>query len=88
MSDASRAARARHHGGGAGDTATAGGRPPRWRSPPRRPWRRWHEVWWGGWGTAGLFTLGNAVTGDSSGQASVGSASGAAGSLVTWLVWG
>jgi hypothetical protein len=89
MSDASRAARARHHarwgrwhGHGRRSAASLAFSP----APPLAPLAR--GVVGRGGGTAGLFTLGNAVTGDSSGQASVGSASGAAGSLVTWLVWG
>ena len=47
----------------------------------------WHDVWRGGLLTAGLFTLGKTAIGYNLGQASVGSAYGAAGSLVVLLVW-
>jgi membrane protein len=48
---------------------------------------RWREVWLGGLITAVLFTLGKTAIGYYLGQASVGSAYGAAGSLVVLLVW-
>jgi membrane protein len=48
---------------------------------------RWHDVWPGGLITAVLFTLGKTAIGYYLGQASVGSAYGAAGSLVVLLVW-
>src|SRR5688572_2186304 len=48
---------------------------------------RWRDVWLGGLVTAGLFTLGKTAIGYYLGQASVGSAYGAAGSLVVLLVW-
>jgi membrane protein len=48
---------------------------------------RWRDVWLGGAVTAVLFTIGKAVIGYYIGQASVGSAYGAAGSLVALLVW-
>jgi membrane protein len=48
---------------------------------------RWRDVWLGGCVTAVLFTIGKAVIGYYIGQASVGSAYGAAGSLVALLVW-
>ena len=47
----------------------------------------WQDVWLGGCITAGLFTLGKTAIGFYLGQASVGSAYGAAGSLVVLLVW-
>jgi membrane protein len=48
---------------------------------------RWRDVWLGGLITATLFTLGKTAIGYYLGQASVGSAYGAAGSLVVLLVW-
>ena len=48
---------------------------------------RWRDVWLGGFVTAVLFTLGKTAIGYYLGQASVGSAYGAAGSLVALLVW-
>jgi membrane protein len=48
---------------------------------------RWRDVWLGAGVTAVLFTIGKAVIGYYIGQASVGSAYGAAGSLVALLVW-
>jgi membrane protein len=48
---------------------------------------RWRDVWLGGLVTAVLFTLGKTAIGYYLGQASVGSAYGAAGSLVVLLVW-
>jgi membrane protein len=48
---------------------------------------RWRDVWLGGLVTAGLFTLGKTAIGYYLGQASVGSAYRAAGSLVVLLVW-
>jgi membrane protein len=47
----------------------------------------WRDVWLGGLITAVLFTLGKTAIGFYLGQASVGSAYGAAGSLVALLVW-
>ena len=47
----------------------------------------WHDVWLGGLITAVLFTLGKTAIGVYLGQASVGSAYGAAGSMVVLLVW-
>ena len=47
----------------------------------------WRDVWLGGLITAVLFTLGKTAIGVYLGQASVGSAYGAAGSLVVLLVW-
>jgi membrane protein len=48
---------------------------------------RWRDVWLGGGVTAVLFTIGKAVIGYYIGHASVGSAYGAAGSLIALLVW-
>jgi membrane protein len=48
---------------------------------------RWREVWLGGVLTAVLFTVGKTAIGYYLGQASVGSAYGAAGSMVVLLVW-
>jgi membrane protein len=48
---------------------------------------RWRDVWLGGFATAVLFTLGKTAIGYYLGQASVGSAYGAAGSMVVLLVW-
>jgi membrane protein len=48
---------------------------------------RWRDVWLGGLVTAVLFTLGKTAIGYYLGQASVGSAYGAAGSMVVLLVW-
>jgi membrane protein len=48
---------------------------------------RWRDVWLGGFVTAVLFTLGKTAIGYYLGQASVGSAYGAAGSMVVLLVW-
>ena len=48
---------------------------------------RWGDVWLGGVVTAVLFTLGKTAIGYYLGQASVGSAYGAAGSMVVLLVW-
>src|SRR6266480_735467 len=47
----------------------------------------WREVWHGGCITAVLFTLGKTAIGLYLGQASVGAAYGAAGSMVVLLVW-
>jgi membrane protein len=47
----------------------------------------WRDVWPGGLITAVLFTIGKTAIGFYLGQASVGSAYGAAGSLVVLLVW-
>src|SRR5919197_35361 len=47
----------------------------------------WRDVWLGGCITAILFTMGKTAIGFYLGQASVGSAYGAAGSLVVLLVW-
>jgi membrane protein len=47
----------------------------------------WHDVWTGGLITAVLFTLGKTAIGYYLGQTSVGSAYGAAGSMVVLLVW-
>jgi membrane protein len=47
----------------------------------------WRDVWLGGLITAALFTLGKTAIGFYLGQASVGSAYGAAGSLIALLVW-
>src|SRR5919108_1946826 len=48
---------------------------------------RWRDVWLGGVITAGLFTVGKTAIGYYLGRASVGSAYGAAGSMVVLLVW-
>jgi membrane protein len=48
---------------------------------------RWRDVWLGGIMTAVLFTLGKTAIGYYLGYASVGSAYGAAGSMVVLLVW-
>jgi membrane protein len=48
---------------------------------------RWRDVWLGGVVTAVLFTLGKTAIGYYLGQAGVGSAYGAAGSMVVLLVW-
>jgi membrane protein len=47
----------------------------------------WRDVWMGGGITAVLFTIGKAVIGAYIGRAGVGSAYGAAGSLIALLVW-
>jgi membrane protein len=47
----------------------------------------WRDVWLGGLNTAVLFTLGKTAIGVYLGRASVGSAYGAAGSMVVLLVW-
>jgi membrane protein len=47
----------------------------------------WRDVWLGGLVTAVLFTVGKTAIGYYLGQASVGSAYGAAGSMVVLLVW-
>ena len=47
----------------------------------------WRDVWIGAMGTALLFTIGKAVLGLYIGRAGVGSAYGAAGSLVVIVVW-
>src|SRR4029453_15148991 len=47
----------------------------------------WQDVWLGGLLTAVLFTLGKTAIGVYLGQASVGSAYGAAGSMGVLLVW-
>jgi membrane protein len=47
----------------------------------------WRDVWVGGLLTAVLFTLGKTAIGVYLGRASVGSAYGAAGSMVVLLVW-
>jgi membrane protein len=48
---------------------------------------RWRDVWLGGFVTVVFFTLGKTGIGYYLGQASVGSAYGAAGSMVVLLVW-
>jgi membrane protein len=48
---------------------------------------RWRDVWLGGLVTAVLFTVGKTAIGAYLGRASVGSAYGAAGSMVVLLVW-
>jgi membrane protein len=48
---------------------------------------RWRDVWLGGVVTAVLFTVGKTAIGYYLGRASVGSAYGAAGSMVVLLVW-
>ena len=48
---------------------------------------RWRDVWLGGFVTAVFFTVGKTALGYYLGQASVGSAYGAAGSMVVLLVW-
>ena len=48
---------------------------------------RWRDVWLGGVATAVLFTVGKTAIGVYLGRASVGSAYGAAGSMVVLLVW-
>lgn len=48
---------------------------------------RWRDVWMGAAATSILFTLGKAVIGLYLGRAGIGSAYGAAGSLVVLLVW-
>jgi membrane protein len=48
---------------------------------------RWHDVWLGGCVSAVLFTIGKVAIGYYIGSASVGSAYGAAGSLIVLLVW-
>lgn len=48
---------------------------------------RWRDVWWGALVTAVLFTVGKLLIGLYLGKASVGSAYGAAGSLVVLVVW-
>ena len=48
---------------------------------------RWHDVWLGGGMAAVLFTVGKTAIGYYLGYASVGSAYGAAGSMVVLLVW-
>jgi membrane protein len=47
----------------------------------------WRDVWLGGGATAVLFTLGKAAIGYYIGHVSVGSAYGAAGSLIALLLW-
>jgi membrane protein len=47
----------------------------------------WRDVWLGGLITAALFALGKTAIGFYLGQAGVGSAYGAAGSMVVLLVW-
>jgi membrane protein len=47
----------------------------------------WRDTWLGGFVTSALFTLGKRAIGFYLGQASVGSAYGAAGSMVVLLVW-
>jgi membrane protein len=48
---------------------------------------RWRDVWLGGFVTAVFFTVGKTAIGYYLGHASVGSAYGAAGSMVVLLVW-
>jgi membrane protein len=48
---------------------------------------RWRDVWLGGCVSAVLFTIGKAAIGYYIGRASIGSAYGAAGSLMVLLVW-
>jgi len=47
----------------------------------------WHDVWLGGCISAVLFTMGKVAIGYYIGRASIGSAYGAAGSLIVLLVW-
>jgi membrane protein len=47
----------------------------------------WNDVWLGGFVSAVLFTLGKVAIGYYIGRASIGSAYGAAGSLIVLLVW-
>jgi membrane protein len=47
----------------------------------------WHDVWFGAFVTSVLFTVGKALIGLYLGRASIGSAYGAAGSLVVFMVW-
>ena len=47
----------------------------------------WHDVWLGGFVSAVLFTVGKVGIGYYIGRASIGSAYGAAGSLIALLVW-
>ena len=47
----------------------------------------WHDVWLGGFISAVLFTIGKVAIGYYIGRASIGSAYGAAGSLIVLLVW-
>lgn len=47
----------------------------------------WRDVWFGGFVTAALFTAGKVLIGLYLGNSSVGSAYGAAGSLIVLLVW-
>src|SRR5262249_56845122 len=47
----------------------------------------WGDVWCGGVATSVLFTLGKHVIGFYLGRAGIGSASGAAGSVVVMTVW-
>jgi len=47
----------------------------------------WHDVWLGGFVSAVLFTVGKVAIGYYIGRASIGSAYGAAGSLIVLLVW-
>lgn len=48
---------------------------------------RWRDVWQGALATALLFTIGKALLGLYLGKAAVGSAYGAAGSLIGVIVW-
>jgi membrane protein len=47
----------------------------------------WHDVWLGGFVSSVLFTMGKVAIGYYIGRASIGSAYGAAGSLIALLVW-
>jgi membrane protein len=55
--------------------------------PDRNRMTRWRDVWEGALATAVLFTVGKALLGLYLGKAAVGSAYGAAGSLVAVIVW-
>jgi membrane protein len=48
---------------------------------------KWRDVWWGGLVTAVLFTIGKFALGLYLGKAAVGSAYGAAGSIIALVVW-
>jgi membrane protein len=48
---------------------------------------KWRDVWWGGTVTAVLFTIGKFALGLYLGKAAVGSAYGAAGSIIALVVW-
>jgi membrane protein len=48
---------------------------------------RWHDVWQGAMATAVLFIGGKALLGVYLGKAAVGSAYGAAGSVIVVIIW-